>query len=126
MVKICLTCSLTLPITEFRSNGFTPNGTSKTKPNCKSCETEKIKKQFYNRLHEAVGGKENMKCSSCGYNKCHAALEFHHTDHTQKDVGVGHMRNYSPEKIKQEVSKCIILCANCHKELHYNLRNLDV
>ena len=59
------------------------------------------------------------RCQVCGYDRCIEALEFHHLDPTQKDFGISH-RGYtrSWEKVKEEVDKCILLCANCHREVH--------
>lgn len=59
------------------------------------------------------------KCSICGYDKCIQALEFHHLD-TNKDFGIGdngYTRAWS--KVKEELDKCILVCANCHREIHY-------
>lgn len=65
------------------------------------------------------------KCQICSYNKCVAALVFHHLDPYQKDFGLS-MRGLtrSWEKIKQELDKCILLCANCHQEVHDGITNL--
>lgn len=56
------------------------------------------------------------KCSRCGYNKCYRALQFHHIDPSKKLFGLcdGHTRSW--EKHKEELMKCILLCANCHAE----------
>lgn len=62
------------------------------------------------------------KCCICGYNKCKSALEFHHLDPKQKDFGIsakGYTRSW--EKIKEELDKCIMVCANCHREIHDGL-----
>jgi len=59
------------------------------------------------------------RCSVCGYNKCLKALEFHHLDSNIKDFGIsakGYTRSWMV--IKQELAKCILLCANCHRETH--------
>ena len=59
------------------------------------------------------------KCSICGYSKCINALEFHHLDPNEKDFGIGtngHTRTW--ERTKKELDKCIIVCANCHREIH--------
>ena len=64
---------------------------------------------------EFMGG----KCSICNYNKCINALEFHHKDPTQKDFGVGtngHTRSW--KRIEKELEKCILVCSNCHREIH--------
>lgn len=62
------------------------------------------------------------KCEKCGYDKCIAVLEFHHIDPSKKDFAIssnGHTRSW--DKIKEELDKCIMVCANCHREIHYNL-----
>jgi hypothetical protein len=61
------------------------------------------------------------KCSSCGYNKCIAALEFHHLDPSKKDFSIsssGNTRSWN--KVKEELDKCVLLCSNCHREVHTN------
>lgn len=59
------------------------------------------------------------KCIFCGYDKCNDALDFHHLDSKEKEFGLsvrGLTRSW--EKIKEELDKCILVCANCHRELH--------
>jgi hypothetical protein len=73
------------------------------------------KKHFMNIL----GG----KCNSCGYNKNITALEFHHVDPTTKKLQLN-MRTFSNNSMNvliEEVYKCELLCANCHRE-HHNPR----
>lgn len=57
-------------------------------------------------------------CSHCGYDKSNSALEFHHLDPSQKDLDWGKMRLVSEAKLKMELDKCVLLCANCHREEH--------
>ncbi len=62
------------------------------------------------------------KCERCGYDKCEAALQFHHIDPTEKDFSISHInlgQEFNLEKLYKEVDKCILLCANCHAEEHY-------
>ena len=73
------------------------------------------------------------KCERCGYNKCIRALEFHHLDPSQKDFGVSTCLTMDMSSLKQEVDKCILLCSNCHAEVHqelyeqgYNQFNSDI
>lgn len=61
------------------------------------------------------------KCCRCGYNKCARALEFHHLDASQKDFGVSRNLAKDMNKLKQEVDKCILVCSNCHAEIHEEL-----
>ena len=62
------------------------------------------------------------KCQICGYNRYIGALDFHHLDESTKEFSLsvrGLTRSW--EKIKQEISKCILVCANCHREIHGGL-----
>lgn len=70
---------------------------------------------------EYLGG----KCQVCGYNRCQDALDFHHKDESQKQFGIG-SKGYtrSWEKVKQELDKCYLLCANCHRETHAGILQL--
>lgn len=59
------------------------------------------------------------QCEACGYNRCIEALEFHHTNFSQKDFSIsnkGYTRSWA--KVKEELDKCKLLCANCHREIH--------
>lgn len=59
------------------------------------------------------------QCSKCGYKKYIGALEFHHLDPNEKDFSIsksGHCSSW--EKVKIELDKCILVCSNCHKEIH--------
>ncbi len=63
---------------------------------------------------ESLGG----CCCLCGYDKCPAALEFHHLDPSQKEFSFSSSsRRYT--NLEEELSKCILVCANCHREVHY-------
>ena len=58
-------------------------------------------------------------CQHCGYNRCIEALEFHHLDETTKSFPIGsRMASYTWDRLREELDKCIMLCANCHRELH--------
>ena len=63
------------------------------------------------------------KCMLCGYSKCIEALEFHHL--YDKKFGLssrGITRSWN--SIKEELNKCILVCANCHREIHAGLVQL--
>jgi hypothetical protein len=68
---------------------------------------------------EMFGG----KCQICGYNKCPNALEFHHVGEKKESPSYIIMR-WSWERAKKELEKCILICANCHREIHYQNRNV--
>ena len=59
------------------------------------------------------------QCELCGFSKCTEALEFHHVKSSGKDFSIsekGYTRSW--KKVKEELDKCIQVCANCHRELH--------
>jgi len=58
------------------------------------------------------------KCQICGYCKYPGALELHHVNKSDKSFGIGD-KGYtrSWEKVRQELDKCVLLCANCHREV---------
>jgi 5-methylcytosine-specific restriction endonuclease McrA len=63
------------------------------------------------------------RCQVCGYDRCADALEFHHLSSAEKDVGIssrGGTRSW--RKIREELSQCVLLCANCHREVHSGLQ----
>lgn len=65
-------------------------------------------------------------CIICGYNRCMSALEFHHLDQNKKDFSIS-VNGYtmSWEKIKNELDKCVCVCANCHREIHSGLIDIN-
>lgn len=65
------------------------------------------------------------KCIICGYCKYPGVLEFHHRNPSQKDFNVskkGHCRSW--ERVRKEIEKCDLLCANCHREIHVELNKV--
>ncbi len=59
------------------------------------------------------------RCSKCGYDKCVTALEFHHRNPEEKEFEISHCHSKSWIRVQEEVSKCELLCSNCHKEEEY-------
>lgn len=76
-----------------------------------------FRRRIKNKLVEYKGG----SCVKCGYNKSIQVLQFHHINPNEKDFTISG-KSYSFEKMKNEVDKCILLCSNCHIELHEELR----
>ena len=76
---------------------------------------KKRRKKLREMAREYKGG----KCQICGYDKCSRALSFHHIDPKTKKFGIafkGLTRSW--EAIREELDKCVLLCANCHMEVH--------
>ncbi|CAN5119184.1 hypothetical protein BH11PAT3_BH11PAT3_1950 [soil metagenome] len=77
------------------------------------------------KLREMAREYKGNQCAICGYKKCQRALSFHHLDPKLKDFGLsakGLTRSW--EKIQKEIDKCILLCANCHMEVHDGITQL--
>ncbi len=92
---------------------------------CKKCSVEAVQRRREKLKLLAVEYKGG-ECEVCGYKKCVNALEFHHIDPNEKEFGVGE-NGYtrSIEAIKKELDKCILVCSNCHREIHAGLIDVD-
>lgn len=80
-------------------------------------------KEWRERTKKKVILSMGGKCQTCGYHRCHKALELHHIDPTQKEKKFGQLMA-KPTAIDtwfDEFRKCVLLCSNCHKELHAEL-----
>lgn len=68
--------------------------------------------------------KQYLACSKCGENHF-SCLEFHHQNPKIKDkpVSATISDGWSKERILREIEKCIVLCANCHRKMHFRERN---
>ena len=77
--------------------------------------TNKERELLRNELKILHGG----KCSICGYNKSFHSLTFHHKDPTIKKDKVSSLVNSKGKKSAfEEAKKCILVCSNCHGEIH--------
>ena len=95
---------------------------SKRRWACKKCSNRYRGQQFVEtklRLVELKGG----KCKCCGFNQHYSALEFHHLDPNEKEFNLTRT-NYGWDKLVEEVSKCVLLCSNCHRMIHAGIINL--
>lgn len=62
------------------------------------------------------------RCYICGYDKCKSALTFHHINPKDKLFGIsGSKLTHNKNKLIDEVKKCVLLCSNCHAEVHDGL-----
>ena len=89
----------------------------------KSQERE-ITKQRKKRIELKRKGVEYLggKCNLCGYNKCIASLDFHHKNPEEKDRDFLAKCEKTWDLMKEKIKNCILLCANCHREYHWNER----
>ena len=118
--KKCKICKENKHYTSFYGNR------DKSFSYCKLCESKRVKnrqREFKQKCVDYLGG----KCSNCGYDKCLSALDFHHTDPSNKKFGIASYskaRNcwkINSSEIMSELDKCILLCSNCHREKHDSL-----
>lgn len=131
--KICTKCEIEKPIDEFNWKSKKDN---KRRARCRECtreddrlkyesdgeRREKLRKTATDRNRWArefiQRVKKKLKCVKCGENRWYV-LEFHHLNDKEVEVGNMARNGYSINKIKDEIRKCDVLCANCHREEHF-------
>ena len=92
---------------------------------CRRCRMEAVarrRRKVKRMLVEEAGG----KCTICGYDRCSAALHFHHVDPKTKSFALsvrGITRSIA--KLREEARKCVLLCSNCHAEVEAGYTSLD-
>lgn len=133
--KKCTICKLDLPKTDEFFAARTDRKNKYFQSSCRSCHKEYRKIHYQNNKDKYLKKakiytsnifewfleiKKKLKCELCGENR-HWVLDFHHNDPLLKDEAVGFMarRVASKKKILDEISKCTVLCSNCHRDLHY-------
>ena len=88
----------------------------------KNNKEHQIQKQLQKRKELKkwfAGYKETLYCSVCGisFKNKPECCDFHHTG--DKEHNVGTLLNWSKPALLREVSKCIPICANCHRTEHF-------
>ena len=79
--------------------------------------TKERKRVFFIKYEEY---KKKLSCNKCGDTR-HYVLEFHHIDQDKKTGTISRIKqNCNWEQLMAEISICEVLCANCHREYHYN------
>lgn len=76
-------------------------------------------KAFIDRVRRMFG------CKICGENEP-VALDFHHTDPSQKDTEVPKLLGYGRKKLLAEIRKCVVLCSNCHRKHHAGIEGFKL
>lgn len=91
---------------------------------CKKCAVDAVQLRR-DRIKEMAVEYKGGCCEICGYDKHIGALEFHHKDPNEKDFGISH-KGYTRawKKVKIELDKCVMLCANCHREVHAGITQI--
>lgn len=108
---------------------------------CRECNRKNVKKhyqdnkdryltkskQYKKSVSNFVENKKVEKgCVVCGYNKCTQSLDFHHLNKNDKDFEVSRLVNRCNwDKLLKEIDKCVVVCRNCHGEIHSGLININ-
>jgi len=104
-----------------------------TKPKCINIPDEKWNsfstktKRKYKRRAFFAKDKISKGCQECGYNDRAVSLDYHHTNSENKEMSVAERitRGHSKKNIREEVEKCRVLCANCHRANSFNKINVS-
>lgn len=104
----CKTCRRTKDAKYYQSNKTRREAVKTSKQ-----QRRELAQKFITRV------KQRSCCSNCGEDRWYT-LDFHHLG--DKSYTVSHMprRGISLDSIKKEIRKCIIVCKNCHAEIHHN------
>ena len=134
--KVCSKCGVEKPLSEFALNKTRKDGHAS---DCKDCrkqyrdehyrlhkEQYKEKAAAYKRkkTKELEEFKSTLKCEICGENRPWC-LDFHHTNPEEKEGEIAKLIE-SPRRMQEEIKKCIVVCANCHRDIHYKNRNAGI
>ena len=114
--KICSKCGIEKAITEYHKNGFDAQGNQKYRGYCKECAC-KTEAARYRAKQEFVNA-QKKECVKCG-DKREYVLDFHHKDPNEKEFTIGRTGTRMTMALQNEIDKCVVLCANCHREFHY-------
>lgn len=134
--KKCTKCGQWKDIEEF---AWKNKAQGKRRAQCKECTRKEDKERYANdeKRREAIKAvhknqvkyireyvqdiKKHSKCAMCGEDRWYV-LDFHHTGDKDFNISQKVQEGCSLETIKKEIEKCIVLCANCHREVHYKER----
>jgi len=83
---------------------------------CRRCRVDSVMRRR-RRVKQILVAEAGGCCRLCGYDRCTAALEFHHLDPSEKAFGLSQRGARSLEKLRAEARKCMLLCSNCHAEI---------
>lgn len=122
--KVCTKCKKELPINEFN---WRDKNKGIRRSECKYCHTEYMKEAYEEKRKLVSEIKSKMKCKKCGEYRQYM-LDFHHLNPDEKEETIARMTSNTTriEKVTEEIKKCIVFCANCHREFHYLHDNYNI
>ena len=132
MFKLCNTCSQEKPIEAF---SFKSKAKATRQSQCKDCHriTQNnhyknnsdyyIKKASEKKKQVREWWQEYKKQFKCACGESHpACIEFHHHENNKEDNVSYIINSGSKVKALEEIAKCTPMCSNCHRKLHYDLK----
>jgi len=119
----CRYCNKLKALSEFETANVV-NGKTYQRRKCRSCYQAR-KKARRDELSEWLNDiKKTLSCKRCGNND-YRVLDFHHRDEREKEFTIGDaLKRLGPERILKEIAKCDPLCANCHRIVHWEKKNI--
>ena len=82
----------------------------------------KLRKERWARIFEYYGGR---KCSKCGIESEYPIYDLHHRDPSLKEFKISRAIRHKWETLLAEIEKCDLLCANCHRIVHEEEKELQ-
>lgn len=112
--KICNTCKIDKPISEYYDK-------SNKSCKCKECFNNYCIERWIKIKIKAIEykGSHCMDCTNSHPEQPYVIFDFHHLDPKKKEVGWDKLRLRSWVKITKELDKCVLLCSNCHRIRHH-------
>lgn len=131
-MKHCRICSIDKPHSEFNKNRLKADGLQSRCRECQKAQNNagykynpkrKASIRATNKLHRDYNMTLTRRYKRyCGCHICDerepVALDLHHTDPSVKDDNPSNLLSYSTVRLKREIRKCVVLCANCHRKVH--------
>lgn len=120
-MRQCLRCQDFKPLTDFQSR----TGKKYLRSCCRVCEGQRVTEYGQDMKERAVaylGG----ACQCCGYDRSMYSLHFHHVEPSQKGFTIAKFKSRKWDTVRIELDKCLLLCGNCHGEIHDGLITLVV
>lgn len=118
MLKECRYCHKQYPLSDFGVAATYPNKVYR-RQKCRYCY-RKTKRLLIARHRQWIESyKQERRCVKCGVADF-LVLDFHHSGTDGKDFNISDFRYRAGfKKLKEEIQKCLLLCANCHRNVHY-------
>lgn len=123
----CKTCHTPISMSRTYCPNCLKQFRDKNKEQTKQNKKEYLRtavKSYVRRLKEQAVSYKGGKCQVCGYNRYNGALDFHHIDDLNKSFSISG-RSISFERLQPELDKCILVCSNCHREIHGGLIDIS-